>query len=78
MSAQAKYKTEPMKLWKKAKEFKEKHFEEYHNAHKEGRLRFLGSTALSISQYTGFENSVIMGSEPFAANIAFFKDFGRA
>ncbi len=76
MSAQAKYKTEPMKLWNKVKEFKNKHFTEYHNAHKDGRLRFLGSTALSISQYTGFENSVIMGSEPFAANIAFYKDFG--
>lgn len=76
MSAQAKYKTEPMKLWKRVKEFKQNHFKEYHEAHKNGRLRFLGATALSISQYTGFENAVIMGSEPFAANIAFYKDFG--
>ena len=59
MSSQAKYKTEPMKLWKKTKEFKANHFKEYHDAHKNGKLRFLGSTALSISMYSGFENAVI-------------------
>ena len=29
MTAQAKYKTEPMKLWNKVKEFKTKHFTDY-------------------------------------------------
>ena len=76
MSAQPKYKSERMKLWNKVKEFKQNHFKEYHDAHKNGKVRFLGSTALSISMYTGFENAVIMGAEPFAANIAYWKDLG--
>ncbi|KPK28677.1 MAG: hypothetical protein AMK69_08425, partial [Nitrospira bacterium SG8_3] len=76
MSAEkTKYKTAPMKLWDEVKQLKQKYFEEYRDAKKNGRIRILSATSLSLSMHAGFKDAVIMGAEPFAANIAFHRDF---
>jgi benzoyl-CoA reductase subunit B len=76
MSAEkTKYKTAPMKLWDEVKQLKQKYFEEYRDAKKNGGIRILSATSLSLSMHAGFKDAVIMGAEPFAANIAFHRDF---
>jgi bzd-type benzoyl-CoA reductase O subunit len=70
-----KYKTEPMKLWNEVKQFRQRVFEEYRDVKKKGGIRILSATSLSLSIHAGFKDAAIMGSEPFAANIAFYRDF---
>ena len=71
-----KYKTEPMKMWGEVKQFKQEFFEDYYKIKKEGGNRILSGTSISLSFHAGFNNTAIMGFEPFAANVAFHKDFG--
>lgn len=75
-SGKTKYRTAPMKMWGEVKQFKDKVFEDYRNAKKEGGIRILSGTAISLTFHSGFKDAAIMGAEPFAANVAFHKDFG--
>ena len=42
MATKAKYKTAPLKCWNKAKELRDKYYEDYAKAHERGGLRWAG------------------------------------
>ena len=70
------YKTEPFKMWNEAKQLKQQHFEEYRDIKQKGGKRILSGTSITLTIHAGFKDTVIMGAEPFSANVAFHKDFG--
>lgn len=71
-----KYPTEPLKTWNKAKEIREKYYENYANAHEKGGLRWAGGAWTFDAVPCGLGNDVYpITSEPYAASIAFDKPF---
>ena len=72
----AKYKTEKLALWDKAKELRHQYYENYAKAHERGGLRWAGGawTLDAIPRGLG-EDVWSITSEPYAASIAFDKEF---
>lgn len=70
----AKYKTEPLKSWSKAKELRLKYYQDYQNAKDKGGLRWTGGAWAFDSIPAGLGRDVhhITG-EPYGASIAFDK-----
>jgi benzoyl-CoA reductase subunit B len=72
----AKYPTEPVKCWGKAKELRREYYENYVTAHEKGALRWSGG-ALGIEAVpAGLGRDVYpMTGEPYGASVAFDKAF---
>jgi benzoyl-CoA reductase subunit B len=72
----AKYKTEKLKLWNKAKELRLQFYENYAKAHEKGGLRWAGGAWTLDALPAGLGDDVwSITSEPYAASCAFNKDF---
>ena len=70
------YKTEPLKLWNKAKELRLNYYKNYAQAHENGGLRWAGGAWTLDAVPRGLGDDVwSITSEPYAASIAFQKDF---
>ncbi len=68
----AKYPTEPIKCWDKAKELRNKFYENYERAHKKGGLRVMGSAWALDAVTMGLGRDVYwITGEPYAASCAF-------
>ncbi len=71
-----KYKTEPLKLWNKAKELRNQYYENYAKAHEKGGLRWAGGAWALDALPRGLGDDVwSITSEPYAASVAFDKKF---
>jgi benzoyl-CoA reductase subunit B len=76
MADKAKYNTAPLKSWKKAKELRNKYYEDYAKAHERGGLRWAGGAWTFSAIPSGLGEDVwSLTSEPYAASIAFNKEF---
>jgi len=72
----AAYKTESLKLWNKSKELRLKFYENYAKAHENGGLRWAGGAWTLDAVPRGLGDDVwSITSEPYAASIAFNRDF---
>ncbi len=72
----SKYKTEPLKCWQKAKELREKYYKDYQTAHETGGLRWTGGAwSFDAIPYGLGDDVYPLTGEPYAASIAFMKDF---
>ncbi len=71
-----KYRTEPLKLWKKAKELRLKYYEDYARAHERRGLRWAGGAWAFDAIPCGLGEDVwSLTSEPYSASIASNADF---
>jgi benzoyl-CoA reductase subunit B len=76
MATKPTYKTAPLKCWNKAKELRRKYYEDYARAHERGGLRWAGGAWSFSAIPSGLGQDVwSLTSEPYAASIAFDKDF---
>lgn len=76
MSSKNLYKTEPLKSWNKAKELREKYYRDYAEAKDKGGLRWVGGAWTLGAVPEGLGRDVFsLTSEPYAASIAFNKEF---
>ncbi len=72
----AKYPTEPLKCWQKAKELREKYYRDYATAHEHGGLRWTGGAWAIDAIPAGLGDDVYpITGEPYAAGIAFNKEY---
>ncbi len=72
----AKYQTEPLKCWGKAKELRDKYYRDYTAAHENGGLRWTGGAWSFDAIPAGLGDDVFpITGEPYAASIAFNKPF---
>ncbi len=72
----AKYKTEQLKCWNKAKELREKYYLDYASAHERGGIRWTGGAwSFDAIPYGLGDDVYPLTGEPYAASIAFNKDF---
>lgn len=73
-----KYKTEPLKLWNRAKEIRNAFYQNYVDAHKNGGLRWAGGAWTFDAIPAGLGDDVYsVTSEPYAASIAFQREFSK-
>ncbi len=76
MATKAKYETEPLKCWRKAKEIREQYYRDYAQAHEKGGLRWAGGAWTFGAIPCGLGEDVhSITSEPYGASIAANKDF---
>jgi benzoyl-CoA reductase subunit B len=74
----AKYKTEPLKCWNKAKEIRQDYYRNYAKAHENGGLRWSGGAWSFDAIPAGLGDDVFpLTSEPYAASIAWNKEFAQ-
>jgi len=72
----AKYKTEPLKCWDKAKEIRLNYYKDFAAAHEKGGLRWAGGAWSFDAIPAGLGDDVYpLTGEPYAAAVAFNKDF---
>jgi len=78
MVAANRYPTEPLKLWKKAKELREQYYINYARAHDKGGLRWSGSAWALDAIPTAFGDDVYsLTGEPYAAAISADRKFAK-
>jgi benzoyl-CoA reductase subunit B len=71
-----KYKTEPLRLWKKAKEIRQIYYKNYALAHEKGGIRWAGGAWTFDAVCAGLGDDVYsLTSEPYGASIAFDRRF---
>ena len=76
MSEKNLYKTEPLKCWNNAKELRDKYYRDYAEAKDKGALRWAGGAWTLGAVPEGLGRDVYsITSEPYAASIAFDKEF---
>ena len=76
MAANAIYKTRPLECWKKAKEIRQKYYEDYARAHENGGIRWAGGAWTFGAIPCGLGDDVYsITSEPYGASIAADKEF---
>jgi benzoyl-CoA reductase subunit B len=72
----AKYKTEPLKCWDKAKEIRQNYYKNFAAAHEKGGLRWAGGAWSFDAIPSGLGDDVYpLTGEPYAASVAWNKDF---
>jgi benzoyl-CoA reductase subunit B len=71
----AKYKTAPLKCWNKAKEIRQKYYQDYATAHERGALRVGGSAWAFSAVPEGLGEVAWNTGEPYGASCAFDKEF---
>jgi benzoyl-CoA reductase subunit B len=70
------FKQEPLKCWPKAKELREKYYADYASAHERKALRWTGGAwSFDAIPYGLGDDVYPLTGEPYAASIAFMKDF---
>ncbi len=75
---QPKYPTEPLKLWKKAKELREQYYQDYARAKENGGLRWSGSAWALDALPAGLGNDVYsLTGEPYAASVSHDRKFAK-
>ncbi len=75
-AAKTKYPTEPFKTWVKSKELREEFYQSFMDAKDKGGQRWLGGAWTFSAVPSGLGDDVwSVTSEPYAASIAFQKDF---
>jgi benzoyl-CoA reductase subunit B len=76
MAEQRKYPTEPLKIWGKAKELRQKYYEDFVKAKERGGIRWSGSgwSFYALPASLGKDVHSLTG-EPYGASTAFFTDF---
>ncbi|MCX7703480.1 MAG: benzoyl-CoA reductase, bzd-type, subunit O [Planctomycetota bacterium] len=73
-----KYKTEPLKLWNKAKDIRQRYYEDYAKAHEKGGLRWAGGAWTFDALTYGLGDDVYpLTSEPYGASCAFNREFSN-
>jgi len=73
-----KYQTEPFKCWGKAKELRNRYYENYLKAHERGGLRVSGSAGSYFSFCMGLGWDVYnLAGEPYGASTGYFRDFAE-
>ena len=78
MNTSAKYPTEPLKLWGKAKELREQYYRNYAAAKEKGGLRWAGSAWALDALPAGLGNDVhSLTGEPYGASVAHDKKFAK-
>lgn len=78
MNAPAKYPTEPLKLWKKAKELREQYYLNYAKAKEKGGLRWSGSAWALDALPAGLGEDVYsLTGEPYAASVSADRKFAK-
>ncbi len=78
MSASNPYPTEPLKLWKKAKELREQYYINYARAKENGGLRWSGSAWALDAIPTAFGDDVFsLTGEPYAATVSHDRKFAQ-
>ncbi|OHB74185.1 MAG: benzoyl-CoA reductase, bzd-type, subunit O [Planctomycetes bacterium RBG_16_59_8] len=70
-----KYRTAPLKCWDKAKELRQKYYQDYATAGDRGALRVGGSAWAFSAVPEGFGEVAWLTGEPYGASCAFTKDF---
>jgi len=71
MNAPSRYPTEPLKLWKKAKELREQYYRDYASAKEKGGLRWSGSAWALDAIPSAFGDDVYsLTGEPYAATVS--------
>jgi benzoyl-CoA reductase subunit B len=76
--ATATYPTESLKCWNKAKELRQRYYEDYATAHERGGIRWAGGAWSFDAIPMGLGNDVYpLTSEPYAASIAFDRDLSK-
>ena len=74
---EAKYPTEPLKCWEKAKELRYNYYRDYASAHEKGGIRWSGGAANFPIIPAGFGRDVYpLTGEPYGASVGFDKKFG--
>jgi benzoyl-CoA reductase subunit B len=74
----AKYKTEPLKCWNKAKEIRMNYYKNYVKAKEKGGLRWAGGAWTFDAVPAGLGDDVFsVTSEPYSASVAFQKEFSN-
>jgi len=75
MSVNGPYKTEPLKSWQKAKEIRQRYYEDYARAHERGGIRWAGGawTFSAIPSGLG-RDAWSITSEPYGASVAFDRE----
>jgi benzoyl-CoA reductase subunit B len=72
----AKYKSEPLKLWNKAKQIRRDYYKNYAEAHDKGGIRWVGGAWTFDAVPAGLGEDVYsLTSEPYGASIAFDHKF---
>ncbi len=75
----ARYPTEPLKCWGKAKELRQKIYDDYASAHERGGLRWSGSAWAFDALCAGLGDDVYpLTGEPYGASVAFNPEFNQA
>ena len=75
MSANGQYKTASLQCWEKAKEIRQRYYEDYAKAHERGGLRWAGGAWTFSAIPSGLGRDVFsITSEPYGASIAFNKE----
>jgi benzoyl-CoA reductase subunit B len=78
MNAPAKYPTEPLKLWKKAKELREQYYINYSKAKEKGGFRWSGSAWALDAIPTAFGDDIYpLTGEPYAASVSADRKFAK-
>ncbi len=74
----AKYKTEPLRCWKKAKELRLKYYKDFKEAKEKGGLRWTGGAWSFDALPAGLGDDVYnITGEPYGASIAFDREFAK-
>ncbi|MFQ5498906.1 MAG: benzoyl-CoA reductase, bzd-type, subunit O [Candidatus Zixiibacteriota bacterium] len=74
----AKYKTEPLQCWKKAKELRQKYYQDYSEAHNNNGIRWTGGAWAFDAIPAGLGRDVYnITGEPYGASIAFDKKLSK-
>lgn len=74
----AKYKTEPLKCWNKAKEIRLNYYRNFAEAHEKGGLRWAGGAWSFDAIPAGLGEDVYpLTGEPYAASVAWNKEFAK-
>jgi len=76
--AMTKYPTEPLQCWNKAKELRQRYYDDYAKAHEKGGIRWAGGAWSFDAVPMGLGPDVYpLTSEPYAASIAFDREFSK-
>ena len=76
MASKQLYETKPLECWNKAKEIRKQYYLDYAQAHEKGGIRWAGGAWTLDAIPRGLGDDVwSITSEPYAASIAFSKDF---
>lgn len=69
MTVKAMYETRPLKTWARAKDFRDRYYKEYAEAHEKGKIRWVGGAITLDALVAGLGDQAFMCSEGYGASI---------